>query len=56
MQSKTAKREIYRIPTVKQKGIQTNRIKAIIILIFTSKQNKHTQITQFARQKEQVMP
>jgi hypothetical protein len=52
MQNTTAKWKIHRRPTVKWKGIQTNRDKTIIILIFTWKQNKHTQITQFARQKD----
>jgi hypothetical protein len=40
----------------KKKGNATNRAKTIIILIFTSKQNKHNQVAQFARQKEQRKP
>ncbi len=39
-------------PIVKWRRIQTNCVKTIIIFIFTWKQNKHTQITQFARQKK----
>ncbi len=52
MQNTTTKRKIHRKPVVKCKGIQTNQDKTIIILIFTWKRNKHTQITQFARQKD----
>jgi hypothetical protein len=40
----------------KKKRIQTNHIKTIIIIIFTSKQNKNDQAAQFARQKEQRKP
>ena len=36
--------------------IQTNKVKTIIILIFTSKRNKNDQAAQFARQKEQRKP
>ena len=52
MQDTTAKWKIHHTPIVRWKGIQTNQVKAIIILISTWKQNKHTQITQFARQKK----
>ena len=40
----------------KKKQNATNRAKTIIILILTSKQNKHDQVAQFARQKEQRKP
>ena len=40
----------------KKKRIQTNHVKTIIILIFTSKRNKNDQAAQFARQKEQRKP
>ena len=39
-----------------EKWIQTNHVKTIIIFIFTSKQNKHDQVAQLARQKEQREP
>ena len=39
-----------------KKRIQTNQVNTIIILIFTSKQNKHDQVAQLARQKEQRKP
>jgi hypothetical protein len=43
-------------PIIIKKRIQTNKVKTIIILIFTSKQNKNDQAAQFARQKEQRKP
>ena len=43
-------------PKIEQKKNATNRAKTIIILILTSKQNKHDQVAQFARQKEQRKP
>jgi hypothetical protein len=56
MQDTTAKWKIHHTLIVKWKRIQTNRVKAIIILISTWKQNKRTQVMQFAQQKEQRMP
>ncbi len=43
-------------PIIIKKRIQTNQVNTIIILVFTSKQNKHDQMAQFARQKEQRKP
>jgi hypothetical protein len=43
-------------PIIIKKRIQTNKVKTIIILIFTSKRNKNDQAAQFARQKEQRKP
>ena len=43
-------------PIIIKKRIQTNKVKTISILIFTSKRNKHDQAAQFARQKEQRKP
>ena len=51
-----SKMKLQHTPKIEQKKNATNRAKTIIILIFTSKQNKHDQVAQFARQKEQVMP
>jgi len=43
-------------PIIIKKRIQTNKVKTIIIPIFTSKRNKNDQAAQFARQKEQRKP
>ncbi len=46
----------YNTPITIKKRIQTNKVKTIIILIFTSKRNKNVPAAQFARQKEQRKP
>jgi len=51
-----SKMKLQHTPIIEKKGNATNRAKTIIILIFTSKQNKHNQVAQFARQKEQRKP
>jgi hypothetical protein len=50
------KKRKHNTPIIIKKRIQTNQVKTIIILIFTSKQTKHDQVAQLARQKEQRKP
>ena len=55
-QLKKKKKRKHNTPIIIKKRIQTNQVKTIIILIFTSKQTKHDQVAQLARQKEQRKP
>ena len=50
------KKRKHNTPIIIKKRIQTNQVKTIIILIFTSKQTNHDQVAQLARQKEQRKP
>jgi len=56
MQDTSKIKRKHNTPIIIKKRTQTNKVKPIIILIFTSKRNKHDQAAQFAGEKEQRKP
>jgi len=56
MQDTIKKGRKHNTPIIIKKRTQTNKVKPIIILIFTSKRNKNDQAAQFAGKKEQRKP
>jgi hypothetical protein len=56
MQDTTAKRTIYHTPIVKRKGIQTNVVKALIILISTSNKTNTRKLRNSRGKKDRECP